>query len=250
MNALILAGKEADGPLKKVSDSKATIKIEGKEMILYVIDALKALDFIQKIAVVGDKAELSFLKERVDMIIEQGNSLTQNILKGAEALPPEEELLVLTCDIPMITPEAIRDFAAKALELEADFCYPIVRREVNDAKYPGVHRTYVRIKDGTFTGGNIVMLKAGTVKKAIDKAEAFLTYRKKPWMLAGILGISFVAKLVLGTLTIKELENKVSGLFGLKARAVISDYPEIGTDVDKESDLELARKVLAGEGCR
>ncbi|AYO29286.1 MAG: hypothetical protein PWR06_1276 [Thermoanaerobacteraceae bacterium] len=250
MNALILAGKQADGPLKEVSDSKATIKIEGKEMILYVIEALKALDFIQKIAVVGDKDRLSFLAKKVDMIVEQGNSLPQNILRGAEAFPEDEELLVLTCDIPMITPEAIRDFAVKARELEADFCYPIVRKEDNDAKYPGVHRTYVRIKDGTFTGGNIVMLKAGTVKKAIEKAEAFLAYRKKPWMLARILGISFVVKFALGILTIKELENRVSDLFGLKARAVISNYPEIGTDVDKESDLELVRKVLAGEGYR
>jgi len=236
MNALILAGKQADGPLKQVSQNKAVIKINGKEMIMYVIEALKALDFIQKIAVVGDAAELAFLNDKVDMVVEQADSMSANIVRGAQAFSEDEQLLVLTCDIPMITPEAIRDFVEKAREKESDFSYPIVRREDNDAKYPGVHRTYVRIRDGIFTGGNIVLVKTGIVKKVIDKAEDFLAYRKKPWMLAKILGISFVAKFVMGMLTIKELENRVSGLLGIKARAVISSYPE----------LELAEKVLSG----
>lgn len=246
MNALLLAGKQVEGPLKDISYYKATIKINGREMIMYVIDVLKKLDFIEKIAVVGDERELSFLKDSVDIIINQGDSLSQNILKGAQVFPEESKLLVLTCDIPMITEEAIRDFAQRAEKLEADFCYPIVKREDNDAKYPGVHRTYVRIKDGTFTGGNIVLVKAGIVKEVINKAEDFLTYRKKPWMLAKIFGLLFVIKFVLGVLTIREVEDKASALFGIKARAVISPYPEIGTDVDKVSDLELAKKVLAG----
>lgn len=246
MNALILAGKQADGPLKEVGVSKAVIKINGKEMISYVIEALKALDFVGKIAVVGDAQALAFLKNKVDIIVEQGDSMAENIVRGAEVFPEDEELLVLTCDIPMITPEAIKDFVEKARASRADFSYPIVRKEDNDARYPGVHRTYVRIRDGTFTGGNIVLIKAGTVKKAMDRAKDFLTYRKKPWMLAKILGVSFVVKLLLGMLTIKELENRVSDLFGIKARAVISAYPEIGTDVDKKSDLELAQKVLSG----
>lgn len=246
MNALILAGKQADGPLKQVGQNKAAIKINGKEMIMYVIEALKALDFIQKIAVVGDTEELAFLNNKVDMVVEQADSMSGNIIRGVQAFSDDEQLLVLTCDIPMITPEAIRDFVEKAGEEDADFSYPIVRREDNDAKYPGVHRTYVRIKDGTFTGGNIVLVRTGIVKKVIGQAEDFLAYRKKPWMLAKILGISFVIKFVMGILTIKELETRVSGLFGIKARAVISTYPEIGTDVDKQSDLELAEKALSG----
>lgn len=246
MNALILAGKQADGPLRDMGVSKAMIKINGKEMILYVLEALKAVEYVDRIAVVGDARDLAFLKNKVDIIVEQEDSMAENIVRGAEVFPEGDELLVLTCDIPMITPEAIKDFVEKARATGADFNYPIVRREDNDTRYPGVHRTYVRIRDGTFTGGNIVLVRAGIVKKAMERAKYFLAYRKKPWMLAKILGVSFVVKLLLGMLTIKELENRVSDLFGIKAKAVISAYPEIGTDVDKKSDLELAQKVLAG----
>mgnify|MGYP000921590924 FL=1 len=245
MKALILAGTQEDCPLSKVHSNKALIKIHGKEMVKYIIDALKNLDFIDTVAIVGPKQELSPIENQVDLIVDGGPSMTDNILRGAEIFHDEDMLLISTSDIPMITSEAIRDFAEKSLTLDADFCYPIVRKEENEKKYPGVKRTYVKIKDGTFTGGNMVLVKAGTVKSCIKQAEAFMAYRKKPWKLAKILGIIFVIKLLMGTLTIKQLEKRVSDLFGIKARAVISSYPEIGTDVDKDSDLKLAARVLS-----
>ena len=39
----------------------------------------------------------------------------------------------------MITSEAIGDFVEKSLILDADFCYPIVPKEENENKYPGVN---------------------------------------------------------------------------------------------------------------
>lgn len=245
MKALILAGsQEGENHLGQLEGNKALIKIHDKEMITYIIEALRKLDFIDEIAVVGSKTQLSPIKDRVDTLVEGGSTLTQNVLKGSQIFEDNEKILLLTSDIPMITPESIKDFAEKALALKAEFCYPIISKEENEKKYPGVRRTYVKLKDGTFTGGNIVLVKAGTLKRCINQAEAFLAYRKKPWKLARILGISFLIKLILGKLTIVELERRVSDLFNMKARAVFCPYPEIGTDVDKVSDLELATRVL------
>ncbi|HHV17272.1 MAG TPA: NTP transferase domain-containing protein [Thermoanaerobacterales bacterium] len=245
MKALILAGTQEDCPLSKVHANKALIKIHGREMINYIIDALRNLDIIDTVAVVGPTQELLPIKNQADVIVNGESSMTANILKGVEIFSDDDMILISTSDIPMITSEAIGDFVEKSLILDADFCYPIVPKEENENKYPGVKRTYVKIKDGTFTGGNMVLVKAGTVKRCVKKAEAFMSYRKKPWKLAGILGINFVIKLLMGTLTIKQLEDRVSDLFGIKARAVICPYPEIGTDVDKDSDLELAARVLS-----
>ncbi|MDD4568621.1 MAG: NTP transferase domain-containing protein [Tepidanaerobacteraceae bacterium] len=244
MKALILAGTQEDSPLSEIHPNKALIKIHDKEMVVYIVEALKNVEFIDTIAVVGSKEELSPIKDRVDIIVDGGTSLTDNIQKGSDIFSDEEMILILTSDIPMITAEAVRDFVEKAITLDAEFCYPVVLKEENEKKYPGVKRTYVKIKDGTFTGGNVILVRAGTVKTCINQAKAFMAYRKKPWKLAKILGISFVFKLLIGTLTIDQLEKRVSALFGIKARAVISPYPEIGTDVDKHSDLELAEKVL------
>jgi len=245
MKALILAGDSAEGPLKEIASNKAFIKIQGKEMILYVIEALRKLDFIEQIAVVGDKNKLSELGGHIDLIIEQGENLSQNIMKGAENFEDDDELLVLSSDIPMITPEALRDFVERSRQYQADLYYPIVRKEKNEEKFPGVRRTYVKLKDGTFTGGNVFLVKVKTIKELLPKTESFLAFRKKPWKLARILGLSFVIKFIMGTLTIAQVEKRAMDLFDIKGKAIISDYPEIGTDVDKPSDLELLSKVLS-----
>jgi len=244
MKALILAGRQTDGPLSHINPNKGLINIGKKQMILYVIEAAKAIKEVDEIALVGNKEDLLPLARYVDAVVEEGGSLPQNVLLGAAHFDDDDEVLVLTSDIPMITPEAIQDFAAQSRGLGADFTYPIVRREVNDRKYPGVARTYVKIKDGSFTGGNIFLVKAGAIKTCMPKAQIFLSYRKKPWKMVRVLGISFALKFLLGTLTIAHLEKRVSELFGVKAKAVISEYPEIGTDVDKPSDLDLAISLL------
>jgi len=71
-----------------------------------------------------------------------------------------------------------------------------------------------------------------------------VTFRKKPWKLAKILGLSFVVKLFLKQLSLAELEKRASQLLGVRGVAIISPYPEIGTDVDKPSDLELAERIM------
>lgn len=244
MKALILAGKQSDGPLAHLHPNKAMIRVHQKEMIRYVIDAVKATGLVDQIAVVGAREDLAPILPYVDTVVEEGVDLADNVLRGTSIFGDEEEILVLTSDIPMITPEAIEDFVKQCSKVQADFYYPIVRREVNDKKYPGVKRTYVKIKDGSFTGGNIFLVKAKAVKTCIKRAKVFLSYRKAPWKMVRELGIGFALKFLLGTLTIAQLEERVSKLFGIRGKAVISEYPEIGTDVDKESDLQLVMSLL------
>ena len=46
-------------------------------------------------------------------------------------------------------------------------------------------------------------------------------------------------KLVMRRLTIAEVEKKMSKILGIACKAVLTAYPEIGADVDKESDYNL-----------
>ena len=91
MKALILAGAQEDSPLGKVHPNKALVEIHGKVMIEYIIDALKELDFIDTIAVVGSKQSLSIIKSQVDIIVEVG-LLCRKILRPF----PETLILIIT----------------------------------------------------------------------------------------------------------------------------------------------------------
>lgn len=247
MKALILAGSKGEATIDSGNLNKALIRIGDKAMICYVIATLKKVDYIDEIAVIGDESVLKLVKEDVDYLIEEDKSLFGNILKGIKYFDGKDDILILTSDIPMISCESIVDFIEKAKKEKADFCYPIVRKEVNVAKFPEAKRTYVKIKDGTFTGGNIFTAKVNVVKEKLPEIKQVLAYRKKPLKLAKILGFSIVVKYILGIVTIEDIERRVSNLLNIKARAIESKYPEIATDVDKPSDLELAKKILSQE---
>ncbi len=170
--------------------------------------------------------------------------MTDNLVEGLRHVSHDCPAVILTSDIPMVTKEALEDFLDRFKKVEADFCYSIIPREKCENKYPGVTRTYFQLREGSFTGGNVFIVNPGVVENAAKKAKEFIALRKKPYLLALKLGIVFIIKFLLKKLTIKEAEKRVSHMFGIKAKAVISEYPEIGTDVDKKSDLELAEKVL------
>ena len=86
------------------------------------------------------------LGDRADYIVQGTGSIVDNILLALDIFDEDEELLVLTCDIPMITPEALEHFIKSAKEKNVDLCYSIVEKSTNDDKYPEVKRTYAKLK--------------------------------------------------------------------------------------------------------
>ncbi|MCL5040201.1 MAG: nucleotidyltransferase family protein [Firmicutes bacterium] len=247
VNAVVLAGRANDGRLKEYGppESEALIDIAGKPMLQYVLDALRGSRGVERIMVIGPPQILSQAVSAPGVeFLPGGDSITDHVLIASRHLAQDKPILIVTSDIPLVTTEMIDRFLEAAGGLAADFCYPIARRQDNEARYPGVKRTYVSLRDGTFTGGNIFLVNPPVIERVIKKAEEFIRYRKSPVKLAGLLGWSFVLGLALKRLNIKQLEAKVSRLFNVKARAVLCPDPEVGLDVDKPSDLELVRRVL------
>lgn len=249
MDAVILAGGLNSGALRRVSSAQyeAEIEIAGRPMLDYVILALKRVVEIKRILVVGPETVLSAeTRQQVTALINPGHSLVESLNNGLKALQTEEPVLVLTSDIPLITCEALQDFLTRCHERNGDIYYSFVSKEVNEAKYPGVQRTYVKLREGVFTGGNLVLLSPRVVRNHMSKLGKAASLRKKPIQLCKMLGWKYLFKLVAGRLTIREIEERVAKLLNLVPVGVISPYPEVGIDVDKPSDLLLVRAALSG----
>ena len=90
----------------------------------------------------------------------------------------------------------------------------------------------------------MVLVSPTVLANSQSLMERVVSLRKKPWKLARLLGLTFVFKFFMQQLSLSELERRVSQLLGVRGVAIISPYPEIGTDVDKPSDLELAERVI------
>jgi len=247
VDVIVLAGEKKDNSNSNGEEkiNKAFYKIKDKHMIEYVVETLRKTSCIGRIAVVGPKDKLeAVIGDIVDNIIEGTDSIVSNVLLALDYFPEERELLIVTSDIPMITKEAIEDFIARCRQKDVDLCYSIVDRKVNDRKYPGVRRTYARLWEGQFTGGNVFYFNPKVVDKCKDFVEQMLEYRKSPTKMARVLGFGFLLRLALGILTINAIQRKCESLLGIRGAAIVSPYPEIGNDVDRLSDLEFMEKYM------
>lgn len=239
--AIVLAGDSEDRKIKQgsVVANKAFLSMNGRRMVDYVLDCYRDIKELAGIGVIGPEAQF---KDQDDVtLIPQSDNLIANV-KAAAATFPDGWLLLSSCDIPLITPEAIRDLLSRCQD--ADMYYPMVAKEDCQRVFPDMERTWVKLADGEFTGGNIILIKSSKIAVAADPAAAFFAARKSPVKLASLIGIPILAKLLLHRLTIPELERKMGKILGITCKAVQTTYPEIGTDVDKESDYNIISAKL------
>jgi hypothetical protein len=104
----------------------------------------------------------------------------------------------------------------------------------------------MRLKDGTFTGGNVHLVRKTTFIRNLKTGERLFDLRKHPLSLVSLLGIGFMLRYFTGRLDTEGLERKAGELLEAKVKAVSVSYPELGVDVDKPADLALVQAYLIG----
>lgn len=247
-SAVVLAGGGKQEPLTEQEgvENKSFIDLEGQTLLSYTLKALEEASLISEIVVVGPFRDLKELQGKgfTFTIAAERESMLDNLASGFEQVDHPGLCLVATGDIPLVNGEIIDDFIGRCQPHDADFYYPVLNKEDFMHKFPETERTYVRLKEGFITGGNIALLNPGWFLNNKESLELFISYRKKPLKLMRLMPISFIPKYLLKTLSIDDLVCHLSGLLQLKARAVKFKRVEVGIDVDKLSDLSLVRDVI------
>ncbi len=248
VDVLILAGGTLPDDLKKYSsgyDNRALLKIGGRYMIEYVVDALNGAEEVDKILVVGPVDPLrDVLAGRVIQVVEAEDTMLGNLWLGIEKFKDADRLIISSCDIPLVTADMVSRFLRECEKVKGDVYYPIINKKYNDEKFPKTKRTYFNLKDGVFTGGNLVLLNPLVIRRNWEMLEQAIAGRKNVMKMLRLIGISFIIRYVLGILTLEMLENKVKQIVGMDGGAVQVTDPEIGVDVDKESDYLLVKNVI------
>ena len=245
--ALILGGGDAGDPLA-VSHGvavKGLVPVAGQPMALHVLRAVRASGRVGRVAYIGPTTPQ--MDALIDLPLPDRGSLLDNLTAGLEALGDQPgRALVLTADIPMLTAAQLNDVLDQvAAQPGAGLLYPVVSREACEATFPGVKRTFVRVRDGTFTGGNLFVFAPALVGQFLPRLRAVLDARKAPLKLAALIGPGVLVRLLTGRLTVRGLEEAVSRLLGVEARAITTPHAAVGTDVDKPADLALAEAYLS-----
>lgn len=247
VNAIVLAGAANNGSLREVDPAanEALISIAGKPMIQYVVDGLWASGRVDRILIVAPPGQLEphLTDSRLEFVPARSH-IVDNVMAALAHLPQDQKVLIASSDIPLINGEIISGVLDLCAQQEADLYYPVVERAEADALYPGVQRTYVTLREGVFTGGNVFVINPRAADVLAPRVRRFLDYRKNPVKMAGLLGWTFIIRLMMKSLSLKGLEQHLSRLWGIRGAVVVCPFPEVGIDVDKPSDLELARSAL------
>ena len=251
MDAIILAGgiPTSEDPLYLASNgqSKALIDIAGKPMVQWVVDALDGAKSVDRIIIVGLPADVNLRTSKPIDFLPESEGMLANLTAGVEHLrsidPSIQQVLLLTCDIPTITPEMV-DWRVQGADPDSDLEYSVIKKETMDARFPTASRSYVRLKDVEVCGGDMNVIHVRLVEDTTFW-ERMVAARKSPFRQAALLGFDLLFLMLIRRITINDAVKRVSNRLGLKGRAVISPYAEIGMDVDKPHQLELVISDLS-----
>ncbi|HZK12212.1 MAG TPA: hypothetical protein VFD10_07690, partial [Atribacterota bacterium] len=101
-----------------------------------------------------------------------------------------------------------------------------------------LRRVYATFVEGTFTGGNIILINPRIIVDCAETINDFIYFRKHPLKITRILGARITAKYLRKYLSIQDLEKKIPELLGgYKGKAILSP-PEIALDIDKPRHLK------------
>lgn len=244
VDAVILAG--GDGVvIDPTCRFKGLVPVAGKPLVEWVVDAFHSAETINEIAVVIPTAEgLGAWVDRVDKLVVSDGMFMENVLAGAASFRVDRPVLVATGDIPLVTPEAIDDLVRASLETEADFTYPMVRRDQMEREFPGSERTYFRLRSGWHTGGNAMLVNPRLLPAARELGQRLFDQRKNAAGMLKIAGLGFVVRFVMGRLEPHDLAGKIEQLLGGTSAAVVTEHASLAVDVDKPSDLALVERAL------
>lgn len=244
--AVVLAGGAASDRVAATAGvaTKALVPFGGRPLASYVLTALQNSGVVDDVVYVGPTN--SALDGLYDRTVASGDSLYASFSAGLNAAltgpPPAGNVLLITADLPWVTGRIIRRFVAAALKAEqagerAALVYPVVTKESAQAQFPDQKRTYARLREGSFTGGNAVLIDPKAVPKLLPLINRVYGARKNPLALAGIVGIDVLIALLLGRATLPGLETRVAKLLSTPVRALVSDDAALASDVDEPSQL-------------
>lgn len=256
MNAIVMAGgmTQKDEPLYEISRGgyKSMLPVGEKPMVQWVVDALNASSSVENIFVIGlPPANPLESSKPLHMLADQGD-MVANIQEGARqihALYPEETYaLAVSSDIPLIIPEMVDWVANQVIDNPADLYYNVIERKVMEERFPTSRRTYVKLKGVELCGGDLNAIRIGLALEDNPFWQRLVEARKSPLRQAALVGYDTLFMLLLNRLSLKEAETTFGRKLGITVRALMCPYAEIGMDVDKPFQLEIAEEALKNRG--
>lgn len=251
MDVIILAGgASSDDALNELTGGKlkSLLEIAGRPMVQWVLDAVDNAPSVGTVVLIGIEDASGLTSRKPLVTLPDGGSLITNIQQGAKTLqelhPDDSHVVSISADVPAITADIVEAMIKQYAAREVDIYYSVVEREVMEKRYPGSHRTYLKVKGAQVCGGD---LNCFSKRAALDPNAIWkdlISLRKSPLKQAALIGLDTLLLLLLRQLTLEQAVKRVCKRLGITGKAVRVPFAEIGMDVDKPFQFEMVQADL------
>lgn len=252
--AIVLAGSRGPGDLVAAAagvSHKALAPVAGVPMLGRVLETLDAVPRIGHILVMIERPELvrehpalaPFLDRQKVSVLPAAETPSRSVLAALDTAAAPFPCLVTTADHPLLTPAMVEHFWTR-LPLGADAAAGLARSETIKAAFPTV-RTYLRFRDGAYSGCNLFALRTVASRSAVSFWRRVEQDRKKPWWMIRLLGPSTLLFYALGRLRLDTALEILGRRTGTVLATVDMPFADAAVDVDRPDDLILAEEILS-----
>jgi molybdopterin-guanine dinucleotide biosynthesis protein A len=252
MDAVVIAGgiPQPGEPLYEATRGipKAMLDIAGKPMVQWVLDALSGATKVERVFLVGLPPDSVVSCTKPMVFIPSQGDLLENIRSGVakvlELNPQAHHVLIVSSDIPGITPTMVDWEIDTTMQTDHEIYYHVIQQEVMEKRYPGSRRSYIQLRDMRVCGGDMNVVRAQTVVANEDIWKKLVDARKSALKQAALVGFDTMLMVLFHVITLERAVKVASRRLKVNARVIVSPYAEIGMDVDKPHQLEIMRLDL------
>jgi GTP:adenosylcobinamide-phosphate guanylyltransferase len=247
VDSIVLAGGTIADPEFRQAvgvDRRPLIDLLGKPMAQWVVEALRASRSTGRVVVLSrPDLRQTPVAGLADEVVEEGVDEVDSLFRGIEALPGAQQVLMVSSDLALLTPDAVDDFVANA-PADADVVIGILEKA--DIPPDLQHHEWIFSKwpDGQFTGASCFLFKPEAIAGRRQWVQEVFDARRSVWRLMRMWGLGFLLRLLLHRVALAEAEAHVGKVLGVRGRAYITRHIELCFDVDKLSDVTVAEEQL------
>ncbi|MGC9523534.1 MAG: NTP transferase domain-containing protein [Anaerolineae bacterium] len=247
--------------------SKALLPFEGKRLIDWPLEALRASRHVEGLYLIGlSEADAAFDYPVHYVPTDTTADFSQKLSDGLAylgALGKHPDLVVISSsDAPGLRPESVEAFFRRLVELgDHDFVLSLVPEAVVRDLFPASGRVVARFRDHQVFPGELYALSPRAIqigqevirdinslrrrfnrqRRKISLGPLIRYVARKPQMWGVIL------KYLLRQATLEDAERAFSAAFDCKAKAVLIPDPGFGMDMDLPEDYERLKLLVPHE---
>ncbi|MCR0981083.1 NTP transferase domain-containing protein [Roseomonas populi] len=248
VTALVLAGqRRGTDPMAAAAgvSHKALLPVAGVPMLLRVLAALRGAPGIGRVVVSIEEPgrALAGLAGLDGVILRPSAS---SPARSAAAVFEEfgAPLLVTTADHALLTPDMV-EHVLRAAPPGASAVAALARRERILAEFPDTRRTWLRFRDGAFSGCNLFLLARPEAARVLEFWQRLEAQRKRPLTMARMLGLGPLLSYALGRMTLRGGLDALGARCRAPVAVVEMPFGAAAVDVDKPDDLVLVEARLS-----